>query len=108
GPDLRFLLDRSALQRIDALFDADLVDGADPPEQAAERIADRARPPIPRTDELVRALPREGVGALRGGHGTDRIRRRQSRVVGSTLQVRSTTAIHVALSVQPVRPSFRS
>ena len=68
-PELRGLLDRALLERVDPLLDADLVDRADPPEQAAER----AGPAVPRAHELVGALAGEGVGAMGGGHGTARI-----------------------------------
>ena len=46
-PQLRCLLDRAALQRIDPRVDPDLVDGGDPSEQAAEGVAERARPGRP-------------------------------------------------------------
>ncbi len=72
-PQLRRLLDRPSLERVDTCLDPDLVHGADPSEQTAERVADRARAPIPRADQLVGALARERLGSLRGGHGTERI-----------------------------------
>ena len=69
------LLDRALLQRVDALLDADLVDGGDPAEQGAQR----ARPAVPRADELAGALAGEGVGSMGGGHGTVRIPLRPRR-----------------------------
>ncbi len=68
-PQLRRLLDRAPLERIDPLLDADLVDRGDPPEQAAERPGTA----VPGTDQLVGALTGRVIGASRGGHGTERI-----------------------------------
>ena len=51
-PQLRRLLDRAPLEQIDPLLHPDLVDGGDPPEQAAQRPG----PAVPRTDQLVGAL----------------------------------------------------
>ena len=65
-----FLIERF-FSAVDPLLDADLVDRADPAEQAAER----ARPAVPRADELVGALAGERVRASGGGHGTVRIHR---------------------------------
>ena len=81
-PELRRPLDRAPLERVDPLLDPDLVDRADPADQAAERAADRARSRIPGPDQLVRALAGGAVGALGGGHGTERIHRDRRRVRG--------------------------
>jgi hypothetical protein len=70
-PELGLPLDRALLQAVDPFLDADLIDRADPAEQAAEG----ARPAVPRADELVGALAGEGVRAVGGGHGTVRIHR---------------------------------
>ena len=75
-PQLRRLLDRAALERIDALLDADLVDRGDPAEQAAER----PRAAVPGTDQLVGARTGRRIGASRGGHGTERIHPVSERV----------------------------
>ena len=71
GPQLRGLLDRAALEALDAQLDADLVDRGLAPEHAPERP--RA-PAGPRADELAGALAGDRVG-LPDGHGTVRIHR---------------------------------
>ena len=70
-PQLRGLLDRALLERLDPLVDPDLVDRADPSEQPAER----ARPPVEGPDELVGALPGEPVRSLDRRHRAVRIHR---------------------------------
>ena len=74
-PHLRRLLDRAALERIDPLLDADLVDRASP-----ARAGCRAGPGgHPRPDQLVGALAGRAVGASGRRHGTERIHRPRPR-----------------------------
>src|SRR4029450_11934270 len=55
GPELRSFLDRALLQRVDPFVDADLVDGADPTEEAAQRPGS----PVPGADKLASLLAGE-------------------------------------------------
>ena len=92
-PHLRGLLDRPALERVDALLDADLVDGRDPSQQAPEG----SRAGVPRGDQLVRALASDGVRTAGRGHGRRRIHPSLTRVTRLVRHSRH----------EPVRPAAR-
>src|SRR6185436_20125923 len=68
-PQLRRLLDRAALQALDAQFDADLVDRGLASEDAPERSRPATRPG---PDELAGTLAGDRVW-LPDGHGSGRI-----------------------------------
>ena len=87
-----FLIDRR-FSEVDALLDADLVDGRDPSQQAPEG----SRTGVPRGDQLVRALAGDGVRTAGRGHGRRRIHPSLTRVTRLVRHSRH----------EPVRPAAR-